>query len=244
MDFTAFTVSAVLLSAFSSHPTPWRTIEAGSEQRPPVYVGASPREMAVAGWNADYPWLPTSLRQRAEKQAPLLAKHLKQEAFEVAEEAREKAEANNFLSNLKSDLRIGSIYYPVCSQDATLEPVFTGKITYLDKKIKRHDAGKLGLLGDFTNPPPEIIDGAFDAAFIRDLHLHLQEAGETSTPEKKLSAILKKVKPEGTVIYGIRKACPKWKGELSFLESQNEKLIPVSLLYSNENFRVFAVKQS
>lgn len=160
------------------------------------------------------------------------------------EEARKKAEVNNFLSNLKDDLGIRNIYYPVCSEDNVLEPVFTGKVTYLDRKIKRHDAGKLGLLGDFMDPPPEITDGAYDAAFIKDLHLHLQEDGITSTPEEKLSAILKKVKPQGAVIYGIRRACPKWEDELSYLESQNKKLIPVSLPYSNENFRVFKVNQS
>lgn len=97
------------------------------------------------------------------------------------EEAREKADANNFLSEVRSDLRINSIYYPVCSQDAVLEPVFTGKVTYLDSSILRHDAGKKGIIGDFTNPPIEIADASFDAAFIKDIHLHLTEEGQLSS---------------------------------------------------------------
>lgn len=58
------------------------------------------------------------------------------------EEVRNRAEANSFLSNIKSDLHIGSIYYPGCGQDSVLEPVFTGKVTYLDRIINRHDAEK------------------------------------------------------------------------------------------------------
>lgn len=154
-------------------------------------------------------------------------------------EAAERADANKFLSNLKSDLRIGNIYYPGCSQDTALEPVFTGKITYLDKKIERHDAGKRGLLGDFTAPPPEITDGAFDAALIKDLHLHLQEDGQDATSEARLAAILKKVKHEGTIIYGKREICPEWKGELAFLQSRQE-LVALPLSYTNPNFEIFA----
>lgn len=159
-------------------------------------------------------------------------------------EAQERAEANSFLSNVKSDLRIRQgIYYPGCGQDTVLEPVFTGKITYLDRAVRRHDAGKLGLIGDFMNPPPEIVDGIYDAAFIKDLHLHLYENGETATSHQRLRAILRKVKPGGNVIYGIRKACPKWEGELAFLESQKRLLIPTSLPYTNPDFRVFDVDQ-
>ena len=158
------------------------------------------------------------------------------------EEASEKADANNFLTNIKSDFRINNIYYPGCSQDTALEPVFTGKITYLDRDILRHDAGKMGLQGDFTKPPTQIADNFFDAAFIKDLHLHLQEEGETATPEERLAAILKKVKSGGTVVYGKRKVCPEWKGELSFLQSQRG-LIPISLSYSCPNFEIFTAKQ-
>jgi hypothetical protein len=156
-------------------------------------------------------------------------------------EAREKAEANSFLSDLKSDLRIGTIYYPCCSKDTTLEPVFTGRITYLDRAVERHDAGRLGIVGDFTNPPPEIEDQSFDAAFIRDLHLHLSEPGQSLTPQESLAQILKKVRTGGYVIYGIRRACPKWEGELAFFEGQ-ETLKPVILDYSSENFRVFGIR--
>lgn len=156
------------------------------------------------------------------------------------EEAREKAEANNFLSSIKSDLGIRSIYYPSCSQDTTLEPVFTGRTTYLDRVIKRHDAGTKGIVGDFTNPPPDIQDASFDAAFIRDLHLHLAKEEQNLTPGECLDAILKKVRSGGHVIYGIRKICPKWEGELAFLEGQ-DALKPTPLGYSNDNFRVFGV---
>ncbi len=153
-------------------------------------------------------------------------------------EASEKAEATNFLSNLKSDLRIGNIYYPGCSDDSILEPVFTGHITYLDDRIVRRDAGKLGFLSNFMSPPKEIVDNSFDAAFIKDLHLHLKEDGQTASPSEKLEAILRKVKTNGTIIYGIRRACPEWEGELGFLSAQTN-LRNLQLPYSNPNFKVF-----
>lgn len=153
-------------------------------------------------------------------------------------EAVEKAEANSYLSNVRSDLRINRIYYPGCGSDATLEPVFTGKIAYLDHAIKRVDAGKMGFVGDFITPPAEITDLSFDAAFIKDLHLHLLENPNDAPSQQRLQAILSKVKNNGFVLYGVRKACDKWEGEVGFLESSGT-VSPVTLGYSNPNFRIY-----
>lgn len=160
------------------------------------------------------------------------------------EEARRKAEVNKLLSEIKSDLKIKSVYYPGCGQDSTLEPVFTGRITYLDRSIQRVDAGRHGLVGDFLTPPPEIADYSFDAAFVKDLHLHLDEDGNNISPQEKLSAIIKKVKIGGSLIYQIRRACNKWEGELSFLESQKGAIAPIQLGYRDPDFRVFRLEST
>lgn len=58
------------LAAFATDPAPWLHIEAGSEQRPPVYLGARPRELALELQPADagLPVLPSSLKALGERQ--------------------------------------------------------------------------------------------------------------------------------------------------------------------------------
>ena len=58
------------LAALATDPAPWLHIEAGSEQRPPVYLGARPREMAFDLEPADLglPVLPASLKALGERQ--------------------------------------------------------------------------------------------------------------------------------------------------------------------------------
>jgi SAM-dependent methyltransferase len=156
-------------------------------------------------------------------------------------EAVERATATKFLSDLRSNLAIKNIYYPGCSADTTPEPAFTGLLTYLDRNILRRDAGRFGLLGDFINPPQSVRDNSFDAVYISDLHLHLPDEGNHSS-EERLAAILQKVKPGGVLIYGIRRICSKWQGELEFLQA-NEELTKFPLPYSSPNFAVFGVKK-
>lgn len=102
---------------------------------------------------------------------------------------------------------------------------------------------KKGLVGDFMNPPPEISNASFDAAFIKDLHLHLKETEDRLSQQEKLDSILGKIKLGGTVIYGISRNCDKWEGELAFLQSRKELLTPLHLSYANPDFRTFIVKK-
>lgn len=152
-------------------------------------------------------------------------------------EAQERAEANSFLPEVKKDLKIKSIYYPGCGEDTTLEPIFRGNITYLDGTVFRSDAGKKGFIGDFTNPPEEIADKSFDAAFIRDLHLHLQNVNTALSNIDSLDMILRKIKDNGYVIYGIRRDCNEWIGELNFLQEQLGS--PLDLGYQSNIYKVF-----
>ena len=66
------------LAAYATDPAPWLHIEAGSEQRPPVYLGARPREMALGLEPADggLPALPASLRALGERQLKNLWRQL------------------------------------------------------------------------------------------------------------------------------------------------------------------------
>src|SRR5688572_10740994 len=47
MSFNAVAVSTALLSTFATNPAPWRALEANSEQRQPVYVGSTPRDLEL-----------------------------------------------------------------------------------------------------------------------------------------------------------------------------------------------------
>ncbi len=141
-------------------------------------------------------------------------------------------------------MNINRIYCPCSSKDAILETVFPrkGEITYLDKRVRRHDVGDFGFVGDYTNPPKEIKDGHFDAVFIKDLHLH--EQGPNGTlPDKKLKALLETLREGGIVIYGIRRQCDKWGDELKFLQSRPQ-LSNVELPYSSPNFHIFRISKT
>ena len=58
------------LAAFATDPAPWLHIEAGSEQRPPVYLGSRPRELELGLDPADgaQAALPASLKALGERQ--------------------------------------------------------------------------------------------------------------------------------------------------------------------------------
>lgn len=157
-------------------------------------------------------------------------------------EAQEKVESDNFLLRLKKDLGIKNIYYPGCGSDTMLEPVFRqNEIYYLDTAIDRTKTSVHAFLGDFAQPPKEIKDGRFDAVFIKDLHLHLKE-GDGRTPDEKLKALLQTLKEGGIVIYGIRRQCDKWEGELKFLQSRTE-LSEIKLRYESPTFHAFRVNK-
>ena len=80
MALKSISIAAVLLSNISVGPTqPWRNIEAGSEQRNPVYIGATPRELEVERVAFKNPVMTESLRRRGERQAQDVYRYLKAE---------------------------------------------------------------------------------------------------------------------------------------------------------------------
>lgn len=69
-------VSRAPLSDVASAKAPWRRIEAGSEQMPPLYLGASARELALGKGTAEKPALRASLKPLGEAHALVLAQKL------------------------------------------------------------------------------------------------------------------------------------------------------------------------
>lgn len=81
MALNAVSIAAVLLSSVAVNPpTPWLNIEAGSEQRGPVYMGATPRELEVIRVKFERPVLTESLRRKGERQAQTIYQFLQDEA--------------------------------------------------------------------------------------------------------------------------------------------------------------------
>src|SRR5262245_38282042 len=84
MVLKAVSIATVLLSsAINNPPYPWFKIEASSEQRTPVYVGARPRAMEVGGYKATHPTINESLLRKAETLAPVVRKALGHESVEL-----------------------------------------------------------------------------------------------------------------------------------------------------------------
>ena len=81
---TSLAVTGALLSAWVTQPTPWLKQEANSEQRQPVYLGASPRQLSLG---LDRPHrgdpVPSGLKTLGEKQLETLSRKLKLKDFEV-----------------------------------------------------------------------------------------------------------------------------------------------------------------
>lgn len=74
----AFQNSEPLLSEFAKHHvSPWLNHEANSEQRQPVYIGASPKEMELNQIKASRPQLRSKLKSFGEAQAAKIAKNLR-----------------------------------------------------------------------------------------------------------------------------------------------------------------------
>lgn len=145
------------------------------------------------------------------------------------------ARSGFFLGSVKKFYGLDSIYYPACSGESVLESAFFPReIFYLDIAIRRNEATGTAVVGDMMKPP--FAPGTFDSAYIQDLHLH--EKGREYSPEERLDAVLKMVKPEGVVLYGKREACPIWVRELPFLQSQST-ISEVHFPFGHERFTVF-----
>lgn len=84
MILKAISATATLLSAWISNPAPWYRIEANSDQRQPVYLGATPRELSL-GLSSDGgdTALPTALRKRGESELLAIARLRGQTRLEV-----------------------------------------------------------------------------------------------------------------------------------------------------------------
>lgn len=84
MFLKSVSIAAILLSSATSNPpAPWLKIEASSEQRTPVYIGARPRAMELTGLMASYPTMTESLRRKGERQAKALRKALGLDTVEL-----------------------------------------------------------------------------------------------------------------------------------------------------------------
>jgi hypothetical protein len=85
MSWAPVSAATILLSSFASQSAPWIAIQAQSEQRQPVYLGASPREMALglARDSAGRAVLPQALRDLAERKLRTLSRKLGAPRFEV-----------------------------------------------------------------------------------------------------------------------------------------------------------------
>lgn len=85
LPWTAVSAGTLLLSSFVTQPQPWLDLQANSEQRQPVYLGATPRELALrlSGRDGGRAVLPESLRGLAERKIRALARKLGESRIEV-----------------------------------------------------------------------------------------------------------------------------------------------------------------
>lgn len=84
MALKAISIVSVLLSSVTQGPpSPWLKIEAGSDQRSPVYIGARPRALEIGGVTAAKPALTESLRRKGEQQALQIRKALGADSLEL-----------------------------------------------------------------------------------------------------------------------------------------------------------------
>lgn len=84
MVLKSISIASILLSSATINPpSPWLKIEASSEQRTPVYIGARPRAMELTGYAASVPTLSESLRRSGERQAKAIRKALGLETVEL-----------------------------------------------------------------------------------------------------------------------------------------------------------------
>lgn len=75
--------ATALLSVFATDPAPWRDIQSNSDMRQPVYLGATPREMAIHGNYRSRIELPAPLKAIGERQAKHIAAEFSDSAIEL-----------------------------------------------------------------------------------------------------------------------------------------------------------------
>lgn len=86
MGFESVSITAVLLSTLALNPAPWKNIRAYSEQRPPLYLGATPREIALHSKTTSRPSLPLFLKTSAEEGARAIRQGLLEAKLITAKE--------------------------------------------------------------------------------------------------------------------------------------------------------------
>lgn len=83
MGLATVSIATALLSVLATNPFPFFSIEAASEQPSPVYIGATPFEMARSGKSAVSAILPEKLKKQAEASVRAIASRLKLETLEL-----------------------------------------------------------------------------------------------------------------------------------------------------------------
>lgn len=131
--------------------------------------------------------------------------------------------AENFFQDLiqAGKFPISSIYYPGNGHDFTLDKFFKRhQVTYLSKEPQ----GDHVRYGDFRNSP-ELLDGIFDAAYIRHLHQRRRDFGE----------ILRTVRPSGLVIYSLDTCITEPKDSMKPQDVRGYPLLQAVRVTTNEH---------
>lgn len=85
MTWEPVSAAALLLMSFATDPSPWLSIQAGSEQRPPVYLGATARELAlgIIPVQDEQASLTRDMKKAAESTVRELSRQLREKKIEV-----------------------------------------------------------------------------------------------------------------------------------------------------------------
>ncbi len=133
-----------------------------------------------------------------------------------------------FFEGLLAVKPIGSIYYPGVGMDFILDDIFPpSRRYYLDDKPTRRDI----VLGKYDNTP-NILDGTFDAVFLRDTH----------APRRAISEILRTVKQQGTIILSTWLCGEESRETMPLAEILNLRTLEILPTLSSNDFKVLQKK--